>query len=69
MYKYTHEYTYTHTHMEELKGLELVDELIAEATRINATRKAMKQLGFNDTEIYDMVDHFVVDKIKQPMED
>jgi hypothetical protein len=55
--------------MEELKGLELVDELIAEAMRINATRKAMKQLGFNDTEIYDMVKHFVVDKITQPMEE
>lgn len=66
MYKYTHIYTYTHTHMDSLK---VINELIKEATRINVTRKALKQLGFTDKEIYDMVDHFVVEKIQQPMEE
>lgn len=64
MYKYTH--TYTHTHMDSLK---VINELINEATRINATRQRLKQLGFTEKEICDMVDHFVVEKIKQPMEE
>lgn len=53
-------------HMEELK---VINELIKSATKINAVRRNLKRLGFNDNEITDMVNHFVVEKINQPMED
>ncbi len=53
-------------HMEELK---VIDELVKEATRINITRRKLKQLGFPLKDIDEMVDHFVVQQIKQPMED
>ena len=53
-------------HMSE--EMKTIDELIKEAARVNKTRKKLKQLGFTDKEIYDMVEHFVVEKIQQPME-
>lgn len=66
MYKHTYTYTHEYTHMDALK---VIDELIKEAKRINVTRIALKQLGFSEEEIGDLVEHFVIEKIKQPMED
>jgi hypothetical protein len=52
-----------------MNGLKLVDELIKEASRIDMTRRKMKELGFSENDINDMVNHFVIDKITKPMED
>ena len=52
-----------------MEYLEVVDQLIKEATRINVTRKALKQIGFSDKDICEMVEHFVIEKITQPMEE
>lgn len=52
--------------MEELK---VVNELIKSARKINAIRRNLKRLGFSNNEISEMVDHFVVDQITQPMEE
>lgn len=54
-------------HMTE--ELKVINELIKSATKINAIRRNLKRLGFNENEISEMVDHFVIEKINQPMED
>ena len=52
-----------------MEELQVIDELIKSATKINAIRRNLKRLGFTDNDISEMVDHFVVDKITLPMED
>ncbi len=49
--------------------LKVINELIKEATRINTIRRKFKKMGFTDKEVFDMVEHFVVEQIQKPLED
>ena len=52
-----------------MEELQVVNELIENATKLTKTVRKLKQLGFGNEEINDMVDHFVVQQIKQFMEE